>query len=178
MRRAVQERKHRPCGVTRSSALKNAPITADIFFRAFKCFGYPNTAGRKCPHTSTIFDEPSRRVFRQPPGNRQGLFRQRGVHRVAHRPAQHLARMPAHHRAQVGVPVRHRDIRNVRTTDFVGIIHDPISQQIRIFPVPVIGNARAPGPAPKRFNPHFCVWLLFSMVFQVVVFHTQTPSLL
>ena len=50
---------------------------------------------------------------------------------------------------------RHRDIRDVRAPDFVGVFHDPVPQQIRVFPVPVVWNARAPGTAPDRFDPHF-----------------------
>ena len=50
------------------------------------------------------------------------------------------------------IPTRYS---NVRTPHFVGVFHDPIPEQIRIFPVPVIGNARAPGATPDRLDPHF-----------------------
>jgi hypothetical protein len=45
--------------------------------------------------------------------DRQGFFPQRRVHRVAHRPPKHLAAVPGQHCTQVGLPLRHRDMRNV-----------------------------------------------------------------
>ena len=109
---------------------------------------------------------------------RHGLFRQCCVHRIAHCPPQHLAGMPVHHRAQVGVPVRHRDIRDVRAPDFVGVFHDPIPQQIRVFSVPVVWNARAPGTAPDRLDPHFSPQPLeaLSIDFDPVVALQQRPQ--
>ncbi len=62
---------------------------------------------------------------------------------VGHRPAQHPARIPVHHRAQVGVTFGHRDIGDVRAPHLVGVAHCQLPQQVRIDPVTFAWRAGA-----------------------------------
>ena len=58
----------------------------------------------------------------------QSLQAQIGSHGVGKRPAQHLARVPVHHRAQIGVAARHRHISDVGTPHLVGPVDGQIPQ--------------------------------------------------
>ena len=82
---------------------------------------------------------------------------------------------------QVGVPLRHRNVCDVRAPHLVGLADVSPFEQIRILPVPVVGHARSPGPTPDRFDPHFLPQPLhmFAIGFDSVIlsqFHHQSPT--
>ena len=66
-----------------------------------------------------------------------------GFHGVGYRPAKHLARMPVHHRAQVGVATGHRHVGDVRAPDVVRARDGEVAQQAGILAVAAVRDAGA-----------------------------------
>ena len=89
----------------------------------------------------------TQRVFKR-------LKAQTRFHRIGDRPAQHLSRIPVHHRAQVGVASRHWNVGDVRAPDLVGPVNRQLAQQIRVFTMLFVRNARS-GFAPDRLMTDF-----------------------
>ena len=91
----------------------------------------------------------------------QGLQAQFGSHGVGKRPAEHFARFPVHHCAQVSVASGHSHVGDVRAPHLVGPLDDEVAQQVGILAVTVVGNAGswlAPDRllanlAPQTHNP-------------------------
>jgi len=105
-------------------------------------------------------------------------FRQEGVHRVRNRPPPHVPRVPPptaivassmakpicgsgawrriiHHRTEIGMPMRHRNVRDIRTPRFIGPLHGAIPQEIRIFSMSVVGVTCPARAVPNCLDPHF-----------------------
>jgi hypothetical protein len=95
--------------------------------------------------------------FRDPTGGGQRVFQsfqtETGFHGIGNGPAQHLPRIPVHHRAQVGVAAGHRHVGDVGAPDLVGSGNLQIPQQVGILAVAVIRNTGA-RLAPDRFVTH------------------------
>ena len=69
--------------------------------------------GIACELTALIGVEYLGQLLAFPYGVFQRLACQCPVHRVGDRPTKHIARVPVHHRAQVGMPVRHPNIGDI-----------------------------------------------------------------
>ena len=80
-------------------------------------------------------------------GGGQGVFQgfqaEAGFHGVGNGPAQHLARCPVHHRAQVVVAAGHRHVGDVGAPDLIGPGDRQVPQQVGIFTVAVVRDAGA-----------------------------------
>jgi len=68
---------------------------------------------------------------------------QTSLHRVGQRPAKDFARIPVHHRAEIGVAAGHRHVGDIRAPDLVRTLYGQVPQQIRILAVAVVRDARA-----------------------------------
>ena len=79
-------------------------------------------------------------------GSLQREQAKRGVHRVAHRPAQHAAGVPVHHRAEIGAAAFHRDVGDVGDVGAPHLISTrdvQITQQVGMDAVRLVRDARA-----------------------------------
>jgi len=126
-----------------------AAVPADFYAKIQQAFG-PLCGGELAPLVGV-------ENFRDPTGSGQGVFQsfhtETGFHGIGNGPAQHLPRIPVHHRAPVGVAAGHRHVGNVGAPDLDGSGHLQIPEQVGIFAVAEVRNPRA-RLAPDRFVPH------------------------
>jgi len=127
----------------------SAAVHADFYPKIQQAFG-PLCGGELAPLVGV-------ENFRDPTGGGQRVFQsfqtETGFHGIGNGPAQHLPRIPVHHRAQVGVAAGHRHVGDVGAPDLVGSGNLQIPEQVRIFAVAVVRNTRA-RLAPDRFVTH------------------------